>query len=94
LPWQGSSRQVSGRSASARAPTTRHPPASSRELRRYDEAHPDPPLYLVQGVVERLKAGHDVVAQAFRDLPAHHLPARAERKDVPRAARLTPDGRP
>jgi hypothetical protein len=93
LPWQGSSRQVSGRSASARAPTTRHPPASSRELRRYDEAHPDPPLYLVQGVVERLKARHDVVAQAFRDLPAHHL-ARAKREDVPRAAGLTPDGPP
>src|SRR5690348_7778400 len=29
---------------------TIHPPAFYRELRRYDQAHPDAPIYLMQGV--------------------------------------------
>lgn len=54
---------------------TIHPPAFYRELRRYDEAHPDAPLYLVQGVYlpdesypAKARGLHDpAVTAAFRD---------------------------
>ena len=54
---------------------TIHPPAFYRELRRYDEAHPDSPLYLLQGVYlpdesypSRRRGLYDPhVTAAFRD---------------------------